>query len=440
MPKSPSLVEQAQRAVELARKKGAQQVWVACTKTREVNCEVRAQKLETLKEATSRKMHIRLFVDGRYSAHSSTDLRPETLDSFLSKSVALAKALQPDAARSLANPALYGTGRSAQALGLVDPRIIELTTKERLDYCMQMNREASHGPNLVSAESGFTDHHRFVAAASSNGFSDAFDQTSAYLWTSVTLKDKDRLANNWSDASGRQLQKLPSAKHIGQDALARTQSRIGVKKGATKTCPMVVDPRVSGYAVYRLLSPAMGSSIQQQRSFWLGKLGQKIVSDKLTIVDNPLAPGMLRSRPFDGEGIAGRELTLIDKGVARNYYLDTYYGNKLKMAPTTGSPSNRVVALGKKSGLELVAEIPDGVYVNRFIGGNMDRTTGDFSFGASGHEIKNGKLGAPIAEVNITGNILQLWSKLHAVGNDPWRHSSMPTPTLVFDEVSFSGT
>lgn len=440
MPKHHELVEHAQRAVEIALKKGAQHAWATCSKTRSVECEVRAQKLETLKEATSQSMIIRLFVDGRYCAQRTTDLRPETLDSFLTRSVALAKALQPDAARSLANPALYGPKGTAAKLGLVDPSIAKISPQDRLEYCMQMNRQASQGPQVVTAQSGFSDSHDFMGAASSNGFSDSYDQTNASLWTSVTLKDKDRLASDWSMATGCKLGGLPKAKDIGLEALARTQSRIGVKKGSTKTCPMVVDPRVSGYLVYRLLSPAMGPSIQQQRSFWLGKLGQKIASEKLTIRDNPLAPGMLRSRPFDSEGIAGREMMIIDKGVARNYYLDTYYGNKLKMAPTTGSPSNRMLTLGKQSGAELVAAVPDGVYVNRFIGGNMDQTSGDFSFGASGHEIKNGKLAGPIAEVNITGNIMQLWSRLHAVGNDPWEYARMPTPTLVFDKVSFSGT
>lgn len=439
MSQNKELIQHAQRAVELARKKGAQHAWASCIKNRRVECEVRQQRLESLKESTSQTMSIRLYVDGRYSAHRTTDLRPESLESFLGKSVALAKALQPDAARTLADPSLYAAQKTAE-LGLVDPRISKISPQDRLEYCMQMNRKASQGPAVVSAQSGFSDSHRYVGAASSNGFSDGYDQTNASLWTSVTLKDKDRLASDWSSATGCQLGSLPKADAIGQDALSRTQRRIGVKKGATKICPMVVDPRVAGYCIYRLLAPAMGPSIQQQRSFWLGKIGKKIVSDKLTIIDNPLAPGMLRSRPFDGEGIAGRELLLIDKGVARNYYIDTYYGNKLKMAPTTGSPSNRLIGLGQKSGPQLVEEVPDGVYVNRFIGGNMDSTTGNFSFGASGHEIKKGKLGGPIAEVNITGNILQLWSKLHAIGNDPDPYSSMPTPTLVFDEVSFSGT
>lgn len=434
------LIKHAQRAVEVAKKKGAQHAYASCSKTRNVECGVREQKLETLKEATSQTLYLRLFVDGRYSAHRTTDLRPESVEAFLGKSVALARALQPDAARSLADPSLYGAPDRARVLNLVDATIPKITPEDRKRYCMEMNRQATQGANVVSAQSGFSDTHYFVGAAASNGFSDAYDQTRASLWTSVTLKDQDRLASDWASASGCSLAGLPSAKEIGREALDRTKRRIGVQKGATKTCPMVVDPRVSGYAVYRLLAPAMGPAIQQQRSFWLGKLGKKIVSDKLTIVDNPLEPSMLRSRPFDSEGIAGRPIPLIEKGIARNYYIDTYYGNKLKMAPTTGSPSNRILTPGKKNGAQLIAEVPDGVYVTRFIGGNMDSTTGNFSFGASGHVIRKGKLAEPIAEINITGNILELWSRLHAIGNDPWIHSSMPTPTLVFDQVSFSGT
>lgn len=126
--------------------------------------------------------------------------------------------------------------------------------------------------------------------------------------------------------------------------------------------------------------------------------------------------------------------------MVRNLYVDTYYGRKLGMAPTTGSASNRIVALGDKNLAELLAEAGSGIYVTSWLGGNSDPTTGDFSLGLRGHLIENGKIGAPIGEMNVTGNLPALYRSLSAVGNDPYPYSSLRAPTLVFENVQFSGT
>ena len=123
----------------------------------------------------------------------------------------------------------------------------------------------------------------------------------------------------------------------------------------------------------------------------------------------------------------------------RNLYVDTYYGSKLGARPTTGSGSNRVVAPGTRGRDALVAAARDGIYVTSWLGGNMDATTGDFSLGVRGHLIEGGALGAPCGEMNVTGNILELFSRLAEVGDDPWRYSATLAPTLVFDGVQFSG-
>jgi PmbA protein len=180
--------------------------------------------------------------------------------------------------------------------------------------------------------------------------------------------------------------------------------------------------------------------IQQQRSFWAGRLGQRIASDKLTLTDEPLLVGGLGSRWFDGEGISARPLPLVERGIARNVYVDTYYGKKAGMTPTTGSASNVVVAPGDKDRDAWITEVGSGVLVTSWLGGNSDPTTGDFSFGMRGHLVEGGRIGAPVGEMNVTGNLVTLFEHLRGVGNDPWPYSSLLAPTLVFDEVDFSGT
>lgn len=220
----------------------------------------------------------------------------------------------------------------------------------------------------------------------------------------------------------------------------RTTARLGSAKVSSRKATMVVDNRSAGRLIGMLLAPANARALHTGRSFWAGRVGQKVGSAALSITDDPLLPRGFGSRLFDGEGISARALPLIEQGVARNLYVDTYYGRKLGLAPTTGSGSNRVVTPGSDAPAALLKKVGTGVLVTGWLGGNSDATTGDFSLGVQGHLIENGQVGAPVGEMNITGNLLDLFGQLVAVGNDPWRYSGTLTPTLVFEGVSFSGT
>jgi PmbA protein len=202
---------------------------------------------------------------------------------------------------------------------------------------------------------------------------------------------------------------------------------------------MVVDSRVAASLIGRLLGPANARSIQQGRSFWTSLLGEKAFSDVLTITDDPLRKQGMGSRHYDAEGISARTIRLIEYGVVENIYVDTYYGGKAKMSPTTGTASNRIVKPGSQSLEQLLSEVGNGVYVNSWLGGNADGTTGDFSLGLRGNMIENGRLGRPVAEMNVTGNLRDLFNQLVLVGNDPYPYSTTLSPSLVFADVDFSG-
>ena len=433
------LEKRAADAVALARKAGAGDVWADASRGRSVSFKVRDGKLEEVKDSTSRSLSLRLYVNGRYSVHGTTDLRPERLASFVNEAVALTRALQPDKHRRLPDPALFKNRPAAAKLDLIDADLSSLDRDERIAICRAMDSRIAGKAKVISVTSGFSDGHSVTAAASSNGFSGSYESTSAGFYSSVTLDDGDKRPEDWMGAWGRHLDDLPDAATVADRALELARARLGMRKGPTAKTAMVVDNRAAGSLVARLLGPAYGGAVQQERSFWRGKLGEKMVSDKLTVTDDPLRKRGLGSRPFDGEGIAATPLPVIERGVFRNLYLDTYYASKLSMKPTTGSSSNRVVALGKRDRDGLVKAAGKGVYVTSWLGGNMDSTTGDFSFGVRGHLIEGGQLGAPVGEMNVTGNIVELFSNLAEVGNDPWIYSSTLAPTLLFEKVQFSG-
>jgi PmbA protein len=202
---------------------------------------------------------------------------------------------------------------------------------------------------------------------------------------------------------------------------------------------MVVDRRAAGRLVGALGAALSGRALQQKQSFLDGKRGQTIGSARLHVEDDPLLVKGLGSRLFDGEGIAARRLPIFKAGVLETYYIDTYYGKKLKLAPTTGGPSNARWKLGDRDQAGLLADMKDGILVTGFLGGNSNATTGDFSFGVQGHRVVRGRIAEPIAEMNIAGNHLELWKRLAAVGNDPYPYSSARTPTLLFDGIQFAG-
>jgi PmbA protein len=432
------LLATAGDAVEAARKAGADDAAAAASRSRSVSFRLRDGELEKVEDSTARALQLRLFVAGRYSAHSTTDLRPERLTAFVDEIVAMTRSLEKDPHRRLADPSLYPT--QLPALELSDRAIGDLDRDARIAACKAMNERVAGVDKVVSATSQFGDTTAIVAAATSNGFQHAYEATAVGLYTSVTLDDGDRRPEDGMGAWGRHLDELPDAAGIADEALRLARARLGMAKGPTRRTTMVVDPRAAGSLIGRLLGPATGGALQQERSFWRGKLGTKLVSSRLTVVDDPLLARGLGSRPFDGEGIAAAKLPVIEAGTLKNLYLDTYYASKLSMAATTGSPSNRVVTLGKRGLAAILRDVDaKAIYVTSWLGGNMDSTTGDFSLGARGHLIEKGVAGAPIGEMNVTGNIVELFSGLAEVGNDPWRYSSTLAPTLVFDGVQFSG-
>jgi PmbA protein len=436
---SVDLGQRATQAVELAQKAGAEDVWSTVSQSRDVQFEYRDGNLEKVKDTTSRSLAIRIYSGGRYSSHSTTDLHADRLQDFIAEAVAITGALEPDEYRRITPDELFA-GRPADDLDLVDGNVQALDREQRVAWCKTLDESVHRHERVISATSGVYDGTRQSASASSNGF--LGEQQSTYCWfgAEVTLRDQgDKRAEDAFYAGGAHVSDLPDPAAVGGTALQRTLSRLDSEKGPTVKASMVVDSRAAASLIGRLLRPANARSVQQGRSFWAPLVGQQAFSDKLTIVDDPLIVRGLASRHYDREGISAKVLPIIEEGIVRNIYVDTYYGRKGEMAPTTGSPSNRVVTPGSQSLEALFGEAGSGIYVTSWLGGNADSTTGDFSLGLRGHVIENGQVGRPVGEMNVTGNLRDLFARLVAVGNDPYPYSSTLAPSLVFADVDFSG-
>jgi PmbA protein len=303
-----------------------------------------------------------------------------------------------------------------------------------------MDEQLREDTRTISTTSGVNQSDGTSAKVSSNGFTGTRTTTSIWMGTEVTLDDPaGGRPESWCWVGGRHRDQLWDPDEIADDAMRRGAARLGSTKGPTKKATMVVDPRSGRRLIGALLRSANARSIQQGRSFWADKQGQRLFSEALSITDDPLIVRGLASRLYDGEGISARALPIIREGVVQDVYVDTYYGRKAELAPTTGSSSNRVVHPGEGDLAGILADVGDAIYVSSWLGGNSDGTTGDFSFGLRGHLVEGGVVGAPVGEMNITGNLLDLFASLVRVGADPWPYSTTLTPTLVFEGVQFSG-
>lgn len=441
------LTETAQTALKLALGFGAQQATAAATHGREVEVAWRDGQLERLHEASSRGLSVELYVDGRYAAVSTSDLRPEALRDFLRDAVDMTRALQPDPYRTLPDPALYPDRALAlddSALQSFDPSGTSLTALQRREQAQALEVAARGVPGadkILSVTTGVSDSASVAYRCDSQGF-EGFRHGSAF-WRScdVSVQDPDGRRPEESDYSGaRHLADVESPEIVGRRAAERTLQRIGAQKLPSGPRTLVVDARTAGRLVSALLGPLSGASLQQKRSFYEGRETTAIGSALLDVSDNPHLPRAFASRYFDGEGLRAVVRPVFARGVPATVFVDTYYAKKLGRAPTTGRTSNLDWTLGDRDQPGLLADVGEGILVTGFLGGNSNATTGDFSLGIQGFAIRGGQIAEPVAEMNFAGSHLQLWHRLTALGNDPYRLSPLRTPTLVFAGADVAGS
>jgi PmbA protein len=440
---TPSLLEITRSAADLALRKGAQEAASGAWQARHVEVAWRDGRIEKVSEATTRGLGLDLYVDGRFASVSTSDLRPEAIERFVEDAVTLARTLAPDPHRRLPDPELYG-GQAQVDLELEDPSHggLDSATRRRIAEELEAAARAVPGAErILSVTTGASDTRAESALVHTNGFEGTKHGTDFWISAEVTVKDDDGRRPEESAASGGRFRAgLEDATSVGRRAAERALSRLGSVKGESAVITMAVDARTGGRLVAALLGPLAAAALQQRRSFLDGKVGSPIGGPLLDIGDDPLVVRGLGSRLYDSEGLAARRFPLFEGGVLRSYYVDTYYGRKLGLPPTTARASNLAWKLGPRSQEELLREMGEGILVTGFLGGNSNGTTGDFSLGVRGFRVRAGRVAEPVGEMNVSGNHLDLWKRLTAVGNDPYRYSAMRTPTLVFEGVQFAGT
>jgi PmbA protein len=435
------LYDIASWALKTAQAAGAQECRIGIASERFIEIGYREQKPETIKEASTRNLGIEIFVQNRYSAQNTSDLRKEALKKFISNAVQTTRLLAEDPYRTLPDPKYY-EGRSNLDLTIADPDYSSMTSDQRHSMVKTIEEAAlaRGGNKVISVTAMQHDSREEAVILTSNGFEGYTEYTNYWAGASMTVQDEgDRRPNGNNFVSAYSRKAIPSPVEIGAAAAQRTLSLLGAKKIKTETLPIIVENRIVPSLLNGFLAAMNGNNIQQKRSFLSDKKGQKIGSDKFTVVDNPFVKSGLGSRLFDDDGFAAKKRIMIDAGILKDFYIDWYYSRKLGWEPTSGSPSNLIIPSGKRAIPEIMKDLGRGIFISGFIGGNSNSTTGDTSIGIVGSLFENGEIVQSVAEMNIADNHLKFWHRLAEIGNDPWIYSPWLTPSLVFTDVVVSG-
>ncbi len=436
------LIDAAHQALAVAKKYGADDATIAISRSRGVDLEWRDGAVERVQEQTRQALSTEIFVNGRYSASSTCDLRPEALETFFRDAVDMTRLLEPDPHRCLPEPEFY-EGRAEVDLELADPAHSDWTSDSRRGSCAtleEMIRTSAGDLPIVSVAASVGDSIGESARVHSNGFEGVRDGTTFGISAMVTVLDEGgRRPLGWEYSFRRHHRDLDPLQWIADRAREKASAQLGASHIATGKYTVVLENRAVGRLLGAFLGPISGPALQQRKSIWEGKLGTQIASPLLTIYDDPHRVRGHSSSLWDGDGFATQTRPIIEDGILKTYLINHYYARKMATDPTGGDTHNLRWNTGDKSLDELVASVGDGVLIDRFLGGNSNSTTGEISLGCAGRVIRNGKLAEPIAEANLSGHFGQIWENLVALGNDPNENSSSHCPSCVFQDIQLSG-
>lgn len=427
--------------IKTAKSAGTDDCRVNINSQRSVEISYRNHKPENIKEATTKGLYIQLYVNGRYSSQSTSDMRKEALKDFITNAIATTKLLAEDPYRTLPDPKYY-QGRAKIDLEQVDPAYKKYSPENRHSLVKTIENAALEqgGDKVISVTASTQDGHAEGFSMTSNGFEGYEEGTFYVAGAEMTVQDEgDRRPNGYEYAVAVNQKDLPSPEKVGKECAVRTMNLLGAKKIKTETLPVIIENRNVGRLFGGFLQAMFGRSIQQKQSFLADKKGKQVASEKLTLIDDPFVKGGLGSHLFDSDGLAAKKMSMIDKGLLKEFYVDWYYSRKLGWEPTTGSPSNLIILPGKRSVSDIMKDLGRGIHITGFIGGNSNPTTGDASIGIIGQLFEDGKPVQAVSEMNIADNHLKFWNKLVEVANDPYLYSGYRFPSLVFQDIVVAG-
>ncbi|HEY3593644.1 MAG TPA: metallopeptidase TldD-related protein [Polyangiaceae bacterium] len=448
-----ALTDLAAQVVERARAGGADVAEAIARSGSDLSVKVRLGETELVEEAGHRSVGMRVMKGRRVALTSTSDLTPAGLDRFIADALSLADLSQEDPFAGPADPEEITRGPFPE-LDLFDPSMNTLDAGRAIELARQAEDAArKFDPRIVNSEGATVSRTAgAMAMVLSGGFRGGYRATYASISTVPLAEDEGgKKRRGYYYTAKRFLSELEDASGIGVEAAKRTLRKLGSRKVPTCEAPVVFDPEAARSILGTFAGCAMGGSIWRKSSYLVGREGTAVASPLITLVDDPARPRAPGSRPFDGEGLAVRTNVVVERGVLKTYLCDSYSARKLSRRSTGSatrgsgggvgaSTSNFICQPGEASNADIVGQTARGLYVTDMMGFGFNPVTGDFSRGASGFWIEDGKLQFPVSEVTISCNLDDLLKRIDLVGSDlDWRSSTV-SPTLRISSMTIAGS
>jgi PmbA protein len=410
-----------------------------------VGVSVRDGDVEETESAEGDDLGLRVLVGKRQAVVSTNDLAGDPR-ALAERAVAMARAAPEDKYAGLADPDLLA--RDFADLDLADrtlPEVADLEARARTAEAAALAVNGVIRSDGASASFGIGG----MVLVTSHGFRGAYLGSNHGLSMTAIAGEGTRMERDYDYSSVRHAADLDSAERIGRSAGERAVERLNPRKVSTRKVPVVFDRRVAGTLVSHLAGAANGAAVARKTSFLRDKMGEKIFADGVHIIDDPLRKRGLRSRPFDGEGVASNRIALVDDGRLASWLLDCATARELALVTTghaqrgvsaTPSPaaSNVHMEAGDVTPDALIADIKDGFYVTDLIGVGVNMVTGDYSRGASGFWIEHGQRTYPVSEVTIAGSLNDMFRALTPANDLEFRYA-INAPTLRLEGLTVAG-
>jgi len=440
-----ALAALAERLVAAARRAGADAADAVAVRSMSLSVEIREGAVEESQRSESDDVGLRVLVGRRQSVVSTNDIRADVAQ-LAERAVAMARIAPEDRFAGFADESLLE--RNPPDLDLIDPELPSVAVLEERAQAAEAAGLAVKGVNKsegASASAGIGG----MVLATSHGFRGSYLTSRHSLAMSAIAGEGTAMERDYDFSSSLHATDLDPAEQIGRSAGERAVARLNPRKVATKRVPVVFDRRIAGGLIGHLAGAINGAAVARKTSFLRDKLGEQLFKPGIRIIDDPLRKRGQRSRPFDGEGVVARAQAIVDDGVLKTWLLDSATARELNLAttghaqrgvssPPSPGPTNLHIEPGPRSPDELIADISDGFYVTELIGMGVNPVTGDYSRGASGFWIENGRRSYPVSEVTIAGNLITIFGALEPANDLEFRYGTN-APTVRIEGLTVAG-
>ena len=433
--------------VKAALKVGADAAEAVSADRRSLSVGVRNGKLEDVEREESRDLGLRVFVGQRQATVSASDLSPVTQARLVERAVAMARLAPEDPHAGFAPEDRLARGPFID-LDLFDPSERSAQTLEQVSA--EAEAAALAVPGVARSEGGHagwsSSRWRLVT---SHGFDGAYEGSAFSLGVGVIAEKDGAMERGGESRSTRHLSDLPGADLIGRTAGERAVARVGPRKIASTTAPVIFDNRMAGQIVSPAIGAISGPSIARGTSFLKDRMGQRVFAEGVTLIDDPFRPRGMGSTPFDDEGAMVQKRALFDDGVLTTWLLNSASARQLGLettghasrglaGPSGVSTHNLHMEPGERDLSGLMADAGTGLLVTSMFGPSLNGNTGDWSAGVSGFWFENGVIAYPVSEVTVAGKLTDLYLRLER-GSDLEFRGGFNVPSLMFDAVAIAG-